>query len=215
MSNEAAVERISTNMPALDVEMSLRGKRELGKLLGVHGIGTPRMRQIADGFVRLVEKTVLEYMASREKLVDFLKDGVYDDSFRAQDHFESCVQSLHRSIAYLDRLRSLGVRQADGQAFVPRPRDLEILRDDAKSKVRKFRDFAEHLDQDVIDGNLPPNAEVSIHLGWETATLNDAQLAYADLARWIGQLHELALRLSVVELVVGEPLAVGKGDDDA
>jgi len=215
MSNVAAVEALSTNMPALDLEMSLRGKRELGKLLGVDGIGMPRARQIADGFVRLVEKTVLEYTASRKRLVEFLKNGVYDDSFRAQDHFESCIQSLHRSIAYLDRLRSLGVRQADGQAFVPRPRDLEVLRGEAKNKVRRFRDFAEHLDQDVIDGKLPPTAEVSIHLGWEMATLNGAQLPYAELARWIRQLHGLALRLSVVELVVGEPPAREKGDDDA
>lgn len=85
MSNEAAVEALSTTMPALDLEMSLRGKRELGKILGVHGIGTPRARQIADGFVRLVEKTVLEYTASRERLVEFLKDGVYDNSFRAHE----------------------------------------------------------------------------------------------------------------------------------
>lgn len=71
--------------------------------------------------------------------------------------------------------------------------------------MRRFRDFAEHLDQDVIDGKLPPTAEVSIHLGWEMATLNGAQLPYAELARWIRQLHGLALRLSAVELVVGEP----------
>lgn len=214
MGNEAGVERVLRNMPPLSVEMSLRSKRTLGKHLGVHGRGTARARQVADGFVRLVEKTVLEYEASRQKLIEFMSDGAADDLFRAEDHFESCIQSLHRAIAYLDRLRSLGIRQTDGQAFVPRPRDLEVLRDETKSKVRRFRDFAEHLDKDVIDGSLPYDAEVSIHLGWDVATLNGAQIEYADLARWIKQLHSFALHLSVVHLVVGEAPPRPTGEND-
>lgn len=215
MGNEEGVERVSKNMPSLGVEMSLRSKRSLGRLLGVHGRGTPRARQVADGFVRLVEKTVLEYEASREKFIEFMSEGAADDLFRAQDHFESCIQSLHRAIAYLDRLRSLGIRQTDGQAFVPRPRDLEVLRDETKGKVRRFRDFAEHLDQDVIDGTLSDEAEVSIHLGWEVATLNGAQIEYANLARWIKQVHGLALHLSVVHLVIGEASSELEGGNDA
>ena len=83
-------------MPPLGVEISLRSKRSLGKLLGVHGRGIPRARQVEDGFVRLVEKTVLEYEASRQKLMEFMSEGAFDDWFRAADHFESCIQSLHR-----------------------------------------------------------------------------------------------------------------------
>jgi hypothetical protein len=144
---QAAVQRIETNMPSVaHLETSLRAKRELGHILGIHGPPTPRGKQIADGYVRLVEKTTLEYQESREKLIAFFKDGTFDHYCRAQDHFESSIHSLHRAILYLDQLRGLGFRRSDGTPFVPRPRDLEVLREDVKSRVREFRDLAEHLD---------------------------------------------------------------------
>ena len=203
MENEAAVNRIVASMPAVGLEASLRSKRQLGNLLGVHGPHTPRGRQVADGFVRLVEKAILEYQASRERLLAFLEKGEADDHFRAQDHFETSLHATHRAITYLDRLRNMGFRQADGSAFIPRPRDLEVLRDDVKTKVRELRDFAEHLDQDIVGGRLPAEAEVGIHLGWEKASLNGAEIVYADFTRWLTQLHHFAGLLSRVNITVG------------
>lgn len=214
MENEAAVEIVQANMPSLaHLETSLRSKRELGNILGVHGPQTPRGRQIADGFVRLVEKTTLEYRQSREGLIAFLKDGTLDHYFRAQDYFESSIQSLHRAILYLDRLRALGLRQRDGSPFVPRPRDLEVLRDDVKTRVRELRDLAEHLDKDIVGGRLPVDAEVAIHLGRDAACLGMTEIVYVDLARWIEQLHYFALFLSRVQVLVGEPSS-GHGESN-
>jgi hypothetical protein len=203
MENESAVQRVDASMPTIALETSLRSKRQLGLLLGVHGPHTPRGKQIANGFVRLVEKTILEYQSSRERLLAFLKDGIADDYFRAQDHFETSTQSLHRAITYLDRLRGMGFRQVDGTAFVPRPRELEVLRDDIKAKVRELRDFIEHLDQDIVGERIPPEAEIGMHLGWEKASLNGAEITYSDFARWVGQLHHFAVLLSRVHITVG------------
>jgi hypothetical protein len=203
MDNEAAIRRVEANMPAIALETSLPSKRQLGLLLGVHGPHTPRGKQIADGFVRLVEKTTLEYQLSRERLLAFLERGFVDDYSRAQDHFETSIQSLHRAIAYLDRLRGLGFQQADGTAFVPRPRELEVLRDNIKKKVRNFRDFAEHIDRDIIAGRIPPGDTISIHLSWEKASLNGAEIAYTDFVRWVEQLHHFAVLLSRVQITVG------------
>lgn len=203
MKNEVAVNQIAASMPAVGLEASLRSKRLIGNLLGVHGPHTPRGKQIADGFVRLVEKAILEYQASRERLLAFLENGEADDHFRAQDHFETSLQSTHRAITYLDRLRNMGFRQTDGSAFIPRPRDLEVLRKDVKAKVRELRDFAEHLDQDIVGGGLPAEAEVGIHLGWEKASLNGAEIVYTDFTRWLTQLHHFAGLLSRVNITVG------------
>lgn len=203
MENETALNQIAEGMPDLRLEASLRSKRQLGNLLGVHGPYTPRGKQIADGFVRLVEKAILEYQASRSALVSFLQEGEVDTHFRAQDHFETCLQATHRAIAYLDRLRSMGFQQADGTAFIPRPRDLEVLRDEVKAKVRELRDLAEHLDQDIVSGRLPVDSEIGIHLGWEKASLNGAEIRYVDLARWLAQLHHFAGLLSRVNITVG------------
>jgi len=212
--NQEAVDRLEQQMPSLNhLEGSLRGKRELGKLLGAHAQPSGRGGQIADGYVRLVEKAVLEYQEARTKHIAFTANGFLDDLHRAQDHFESCVQSVHRAILYLERLRSLGYRKADGESFIPRPRDLEVLRDHVKTRVREMRDAAEHLDNDILDGKLSESTTVGIHLGWDKASLGELQLSFADVARWIEQLHELAAPLSRVHLVTGPIPEAGERND--
>lgn len=202
MENLEAVERVERAMPQLSVEASLRSKRALGRLLGVHGPPAPDGRQLADGYVRLVEKTILEYQAARAKLIAFLRDGFADDYYRAQDHFESSTHSLHRAIEYLDRLRRRGFRQADGSPFIPRPRDLEVLREGegVRSAIRDLRDRAEHLDDDIVSGRLPPGADVAIHLGWDRASIGGVELAYVDVVRCVEQLHHFAALLSRVQI---------------
>jgi hypothetical protein len=147
----------------------------------------------------------LEYEESRTKLIAFLADGTADHEHRAQDHFESCVQSLHRAMEYFERLRQFGYKSGDGTPFIPRARELEVLRDHIRAQVRDMRDAVEHLDRDILNDQLPEDAMVGIHLGWEKATLGAFALHYADVARWITQLHEFAARLSRVHIVVGPP----------
>lgn len=185
-----------SKMPSLEsLELSLRSKRQLGKILGVHGPPTTVGKQIADGYVRLVEKAILEYECSRQKLNAFLKEGYADDYFRAQDHFETCINSLHRSILYLDRLRRLGFKTSNGLSFVPRPRELAVISESAQNRVRNFRDACEHLDQDIIEQKLPPVIEIGVHLGWERGKISDFEILYEDLANWLHQIHYFALLL--------------------
>jgi hypothetical protein len=180
----------------------------LGNLISVHGPASKHGKQIADGLVRLIEKTTLEYEAARDKFVLYMCDnGEFDHYCRAQDHFESCIQSLHRSICYLDRLRRLGLRQANGSSFVPKPREIKVLGEEVKGRVRKMRDACEHLDKDIIDGKLGEDADVAIHLGWQGIDLTAITISYAELASWIEQIHHFALLLSRVHIIVGEPPA--------
>ena len=204
MENREAAERVDQSMPQLALEVSLRGKRALGRLLGVHGPTAPEVRQLADGYVRLVEKTILEYQAARERLLAFVSSGFADDYYRAQDQFESSAHSLHRAIEYLDRLRKRGFRKPDGSQFVPRPRELEVLREGVgvRSTIRNFRDRAEHLDEDIVSGRLPPGSDVAIQLGWDRASIGGVELIYADVVRCIEQLHHFAALLSRVQIIV-------------
>jgi hypothetical protein len=208
-NNQEGVERLIQGMPSLDhLETSLRSKRDIGKLLGVHAQPSGRARQIADGYVRLVEKAILEYNEARNILIAFLSDGTADHLHRAQDHFESCVQALHRALIYFDRLRNFGYKRQDGTPFIPRPREIEVLRKSVRTPVRDMRDALEHLDNDILDGTLPEDLPAEIHLGWDTATLGTHKLRYTDVTRWIEQLHGFAALLSRVHLQVGPAPAV-------
>lgn len=204
------------NMPSLaDLDASLRGKRLIGRIMGIHGPPTARGLQIADGYVRLLEKTVLEYEAARRELLSFFHEKVLDNYLRAQDHFETCIQSLHRAILYLNRLRGLGFRGPDGTAFIPRPRDLTVLSEAVIKRVRVFRDASEHLDEDIISSRIPEDAEVAIHLGWNNASLVGFTISYEEIAKWIRQLHHFAVLLSKLELVVTDPRTTTSQTKDA
>lgn len=193
-------------MPSLsDLDTGLRGKRLLGRILGMHRSSTPRGLQIADGYVRLVEKTIIEYESARREMLSFMADGVATSYFRAQDHFETSLQALNRAIIYLNRLRGLGICRADGTPFVPKLHDLEVLNKGISSRVKKMRNACEHLDGDIIKAKIPEDAEVAVHLGWESAKLADKEIYYHEISRWIIQLHQFALPLSRVELVVSSP----------
>jgi len=202
-------------MPSLsDLDAGLRGKRLLGRILGVHGPSTPRGLQIADGYVRLVEKTIIEYESARREMLSFMADGVANSYFQAQD-FETSLQALHRAIIYLDQLRRLGFSRADGTPFVPRPHDFEVLKAGIRSRVRGMRDACEHLDEDIIKAKIPEDAEVAVHLGWECVKLADKEIFYHEISRWIIQLHQFALLLSRVELVVSSPGTDNSKEKDA
>jgi len=212
--NSEGIARLEAAMPPLAVDMTLRSKRELGHILGVHGPREPRGKKIVDGLVRLVDKCGLESVAAREMLVKFLADGSVMHYHRAQDHFESCIQALHRAINYLERLRALGYSN-NGVPLVPRPRELEVIRDSTKNSVREFRDFIEHIEDDIIQGKVPDESNAFIHLGWSSASINGATLAYADIARWCTQLHEIAAPLSIVMLTTATPEAPGDNEGGA
>ena len=204
MENEELKKRLMEGMPELACEGSLRAKRQLKELLNlqgpVHGLGHP----LATAFVRLVEKAVLEYQSSRARFVEFGSDGVLDDLYRAQDHFENCVLATHRSLEYVHLLRGLGVRRADGQPFIPRPRELEVLSQDVRDRVRKMRDLTEHLEDALRSGKVPLDAEVELRMTFDRALKLDAEIEYRDMVRWLGQLNVFAVQLSEVRIVVGQ-----------
>ena len=205
-------EQILDGMPALDLEPALRGKRKLGKILGVHGPRDPKGQLITDGLVRLADKAALEYRAARSELLEFPIAGYLDRYHRAQDHFESFVQCLHRAMNYLDRLRALGYQTADGSPLISRPRDLEALAPSAVKTVRQFRDSLEHLDKDILAGRIQSLDDVGPELGTHIASIGGHELCYKDAARWCEQIHEIAARLSVVRLTVGPAPEGTKGD---
>jgi hypothetical protein len=212
----AGIERISKSMPSLaHLDSALRSKRWLGKLLRISSPPTSKGRQLADAFVHVVEKSLIEYEAARARLIQFLGSGTAEDYHRAQDHAESCVQSLHRALKLGFRLRSLGFRRADGSAYVPRPRDLPALSDGVRSQVGDLRDALEHVDDDIMSGSHPETIEVSLHLGWDKLSLLSHTLSYAEMASWIAQLHQLATPISEVHITItdenGEVLSRGRG----
>lgn len=196
---------LRAGMPRLDLDGTMRSRRQLGKVLRVHGPFEPNAGLIADGLVRLVDKTILEYQACYGRLCSFYDAGYLSEYHRAQDHFESCVQALHKAICYTDRLRGMGYRSPDGEPLVHKPRDFEVLRPASTKQVRDFRDNLEHLDADIIKGELSVSSDVGPSLRFDHAVLKRTALKYSDIVLWSMQLHTIAATLSVVKATVTDP----------
>jgi hypothetical protein len=187
-----------------DLPLRLRNDRMLGNMLGIHGPPTPRGKQLADGYVRLVERTLIEYEAGRAAMNRFLAaERGPEHYYAAQDHFENCVRCLHRAIEFLERLRRAGLKDGSGSPFIPRPRDLEVISAQVRDQVRELRDALEHLDDDILAGRIDESARTDIHAGWTAVQLGDHRLVYEDIASWIRQLYHFASMLSRFEIQVG------------
>lgn len=190
-------------MPSLaDLDAALRSKRFLSNVLRINSPPTSRGKQLADGFVHLVEKALIEYEALRSRLTAFIDGGCTEDFHRAQDHAETCVNALHRAIEYLDRVRGLGFRRADGSPYIPRARDLAVLRDDRRRPVREMRDLLEHIDADILGGRVAPADDVTVHPTFDSLQLGGVSLPYVQMADNIRLLHSFAVELSEVKIIV-------------
>jgi hypothetical protein len=193
------------HLPPLELATELRSKWELGHLLGLHRMPSKRVRQIVAGYIRLVDKAIREYSAARRLLLEFLEAGNVDDYHHAQDHFENCIITVHRAIGFLEILRRRNLKDGFGKALVPRARELEILRENAKAQIRQFRDATQHIVEDIASEAIAENIDPDVSLTEESMVLANEQIFYADLERWIRQLHPLAYRLSAVQLTASNP----------
>jgi hypothetical protein len=193
-------------MPDLsDLQPQLQDDRMLGTLLGVLSPPTPRGRQLADGFVRQTERSLRHYLKARSALTAFVETGQGPLLRDAQDSVEVCIGALHRAVEYLERLRRMGFQGPDGAAFIPRPRDLEVLSPDVRGRVRNFRHRLEHIDEDIAADRLPPDADATIQLRRERAEIAGEALDYPDIARWIRQLYDFAAKVSHFTIRIGPP----------
>jgi hypothetical protein len=75
-------------------------------------VATAPGRRQFNNMVRLMDKTVIEYMSARAHCEDWVRvldqiGAQMSNYFRAIDHMETCIGALHRTLLHLDRIRGL------------------------------------------------------------------------------------------------------------
>lgn len=147
------------------------------------------------GFVRLVDKAVREYELARLAFEQYLASGADTLSpyFKAADHLENCLGSARRAIRYARRIRR------DPSAAGIDKQDMPTEADERR--VARFRNAAEHADEQVADGTLQAGDPIITMMHDTTFVLGAAEESYEWLAHLLGKLHVLATR--VVELRPG------------
>src|SRR5215208_6871858 len=102
-------------------------------------------------FIRLVDKTLLEYEPARFDLQNYVNSDNRTSLFmRCVDHMENCVDSLHRSFLHLDGLRTsiYRERQRTNEPLPDIHRD-ELPKSSNRKRIDNIRDAIQHMDDRI------------------------------------------------------------------
>lgn len=177
--------------PALDP--SVFPKYILNIVLDQMAGSTPKVMQTRAGhglfvnLVRLCDKAANEYDAARTACQDFadnLGTGRISPYFRASDHFENSINALHRALLHADKIRSArDLPDVDRTVW-------RSLRD-ATIRLNDIRDAIEHTEARLCDGAAPEGQPYFLRLEADHLTLDGVVITFAELARWIRQVHDV------------------------
>jgi len=188
-STDIARQNFMPDLSHLDTKNSLNAI--LNRMFGGGGISGHTGQGLLTSYVRVMDKTILEYEAARAALTDWIitPNTTMTPLFRAIDHLETCVDSLHRVSRYAERLRRLESAPAIDRLKLPHASE--------RDQIRQARDAIQHADRAILQEQRGEAAGHSVALlpmdrGFE---VGGHEIRYADLARWIEKYHALVREL--------------------
>jgi hypothetical protein len=150
-------------------------------------------------FIRLVDKTLLEYEPARFDLQNYVNSDNRTSLFmRCVDHMENCVDSLHRSFLHLDGLRTsiYRERQRTNEPLPDIHRD-ELPKSSNRKRIDNIRDAIQHMDDRISKGRAGADiAPIGLNVKSDSVELDHEEIYYAELALWIQQIYGVAEQLT-------------------
>ena len=155
----------------------------------------PKDRQASSflhNYLRVTDKAIREYNVARELLSTYASsDNQTMLLLEAIDHFETCINSVKRSLNFADRM-------ASHRRSPNIDRTLRKLFESYQSSIRPVRDAIEHIDSDIFGGGIPEGKAHSLFItqDGEYLEISNQRLALSDLAALLKRLHTLATELA-------------------
>ena len=150
-------------------------------------------------FIRLVDKTLLEYEQARLDLQSYVDSDNRTSLFmRCVDHMENCVDSLHRSFLHLDGLTTSihRERQRTNEPLPDIHRD-ELPKSSNRKRIDNIRDAIQHMDDRISKGRAGADiAPIGLNVKSDSVELDHEEIYYAELALWIQQIYRVAEQLT-------------------
>ena len=172
----------------------------------------PQALAYVANFARLRDKTVREYKYARaaleksaatrpskqrpvsatlEDIYRLLRDIPLANSLllQATDHFENCLNALHRTVLFARR-----IRRDQGSPQVPR--GLTILSDAVMSRISTIRNAIEHIEEKIARGEVVDGDIIALTVKSDSIEFRGDEIYFTELAEWIRELDCLAGQLS-------------------
>ena len=179
-----------------DLDDKLVINRALGLVLSGTGPRTQPSAAFANSFVRLTDRSILEHELAREELTSFIDYRSIQSFFRAQGHLETCIESMHRALNFAEALRRIGLKLPDGTALISRAKDSEILSSPVRKRIRDLRHAIQHVEERLINSGAPVGKPIALNPDNNGVSLEGVTITYDELARWLRELHKLAMYLN-------------------
>lgn len=181
----------------------LHGKFTLGYFLnrefrntGLQIDGPGQMQFL--NFIRLLDKTLIEYRQAREHLQQYVgSDSKLSQFFRCTDHMENCVDSLHRTFLHLEGLKaSLHKEQERPNKPLPQINRDDLPKGKDRNRIRSIRRAIQHMDRDISRGKVGEGvAPIGLNVKSDSIELDHKIIYFTELAEWIRQTCVVAEQL--------------------
>src|SRR5262245_38090720 len=147
-------------------------------------------------FIRVVDIAVRRYQSARDFLQRYATspNDWFGAMAAAAADFESCLDSINRSIKFMKALRADAQLPDHLKTLLPRTSCL--LRGDVESEIVAIRNAIQHLEDDIIKGDLKEGSPFVLMPTNEGLTLGNRTISFTGLAAWIRELHSMASALA-------------------
>lgn len=158
-------------------------------------VGPKSYAQLAlvTNFLRLADLAVHDYEEGRKLVIKYFEAHqslALDRLTLACGHFESCMSSIKRAVAFLKAIRSSKELPQEVKALFPR--GLLLLRSDVEKRLHRMRHRVQHLEGAILRGELKEGQPFSMLTDHSGVELGDQRISYSDLAEWLNELHSCA-----------------------
>jgi hypothetical protein len=104
---------------------------------------------------------------------------------------------MHRALNFATALRGHGLTLPDGSLLIiPRPRDLEVLTDPVKNRIKAMRNAIAHMDGWITKRPFPVGQVIALDPSDNGIALEQVVITWDELTRWLRQLYMLGERFS-------------------
>ncbi len=179
-----------------------------------------KIHAIVTTYVRLVEGAYVHYRLARQCVHNLWNthDSIAIGSHNlSATYFEDCINSMHRVVLCMKRIRGLKEVPTDLKRLFPV--EPNFATEAVAMRLRKIRDTIQHMDKDVIKGEIPEGTPfMLIATGRETPVLDPNQpsqtlkvidrlvignqeLLFVDLVKWLHEMGQCAEAISNYERV--------------
>jgi hypothetical protein len=170
-----------------------------------------KIHAISTTYVRLVEGAYVHYKNARQCVQAYWNNHTsvaFVSHNLSATYFEDCINSMHRAVLCMKRIRSYSEVPADLKNLFPKKP--HFTTDAVADRIRRIRDTIQHMDERVMKENIPENTPFMLMAnGPEKPVLDSDQpnqtrkvidrliigsdeMLFADLVMWLHEMGECA-----------------------